>query len=749
MIVSEISDGVKIFDKTKPTCLATDWSRHGIGFWLFQKYCSCPSIGLFCCRQGWKITLVGSRFTHPAESRYAPIEGEALAVADALDKARHFVLGCDNLVVAVDHKPLLKIFGDRSLDQVSNPRLRNLKEKTLRYSFKMVHIPGVKNRASDAISRYPSGDPIPSKMELSDDDISYITSDSLVSPGLNIPLQLFAGVLCDDQLPSDDMEAALRHSAAAQLEDIQIVDWNQVRIATSSDTDMHSLLSIIENGMPDQRCQLPSQLRDYHQFKEHLYSIDGVILYKDRIVIPPSLRQRCLSALHAAHQGTSSMISRADASIFWPGITYDIQATRANCSHCNQMAPSQPALPPTPPILAVYPFQCICADYFHQQGMNYLVIVDRYSNWPIVERVQNGSEGLIVVLRRTFATYGIPDELSSDGGPEFVSHITRSFLSSWDVHHRLSSVAFPHSNCRAEVGVKTIKRLIVDNVGPGGNLDVDKFQQAILQYRNTPDKDTKLSPAICIFGRPIKDLIPILPGKYQPHPVWKESLLAREAALRKRHIANHERWQEHTRRLPPLSVGDHVRIQNQVGNHPRKWDKTGIVIEVRQYHQYVVRVDGSGRITIRNRKFLRKYTPVYKPDRKRLILDDLKYLPPSCSADQSPSTSTTHTDDVPIHPDVSSPGNSPEVHISTSPPVEQDQPVAPIPPQSYSPTLSPRPPSTTPIISPQLMASPQPAQTETSPQPPVEPQTSPIKLRRSTQIKQPPKWQTSEDIILY
>ena len=93
-----------------------------------------------------------------------------------------------------------------------------------------------------------------------------------------------------------------------------------------------------------------------------------------------------------------------------------------------------------------------------------------------------------------------------------------------------------------EVGVKTVKRLLTNNVGPGGNLNVDTFQKAILQYRNTPDKDTKLSPAMCIFGRPIKDLIPILPGKYQPHPVWKESLLAREDALRKRHIANHERW---------------------------------------------------------------------------------------------------------------------------------------------------------------------------------------------------------------
>jgi hypothetical protein len=48
-------------------------------------------------------------------------------------------------------------------------------------------------------------------------------------------------------------------------------------------------------------------------------------------------------------------------------------------------------------------------------------------------------------------------------------------------------------------------------------------------------------------------------------------------------------------------------MQNQTGNYPSRWDKTGTIVEIgpgpRQYH---VRADGPGRVTMRNRKFLRK-----------------------------------------------------------------------------------------------------------------------------------------------
>ena len=123
-----MEERVCIFEKSKPTCLARDWSKTGIGFWLFQKHCHCPSSEPFCCCTGWKVTLVGSCFTHAAESCYAPVEREVLAVPDALNKARFFVLHCSDLIIAVDHKPLLNVFSDGSL-KISNVRLRNLKRK--------------------------------------------------------------------------------------------------------------------------------------------------------------------------------------------------------------------------------------------------------------------------------------------------------------------------------------------------------------------------------------------------------------------------------------------------------------------------------------------------------------------------------------------------------------------------------------------------------------------------------------------
>ena len=85
----------------------------------------------------------------------------------------------------------------------------------------------------------------------------------------------------------------------------------------------------------------------------------------------------------------------------------------------------------------------------------------------------------------------------------------------------------------------------------------------------------------------------------------------RDRALSKGHARERERFDDHTCQLSVLKFGDHIHVQNKVGNNPLRWQKSGKVLEVRPYdqYQYNINMDGSGRITVRNRKFKKKFTP--------------------------------------------------------------------------------------------------------------------------------------------
>ena len=218
---------------------------------------------------------------------------------------------------------------------------------------------------------------------------------------------------------------------------------------------------------------------------------------------------------------------------------------------------------------------------------------------------KGGSKELVTQLRSYMATFGVMDELSSDGATVYTSEEVRKFLKTFGVNHRTSSAYNPHSNQRAEGGVKAAKRMIKENIGPGGTLDTDRFLAALLMQRNTPSADTNMSPSEVMFGRKIEDLIPIVPEKLKMNPQWHDLLRLREQALAKRHMKRGVELSEHTRRLKPLTVGQSVTIQNQHGNNPKRWCNTGTVVEVGEFDKYLVKVDGSGRLTVRNRRYLR------------------------------------------------------------------------------------------------------------------------------------------------
>ena len=600
-IVAKIENGVKIFEANRITCLATDWSKTGVGFLLLQKHCRCidTSEAPRCGPAHWQLIFAGSRFLKDPESRYSPIEGEALAVTFALEQARMFVTGCPNLIIATDHKPLVPILNDKGLDLIKNPRLLRLKEKTLMYHFVAQHIPGPMNFAADATSRNPCN---------ADTDAKALLL-SIASLENN-----------DDTGDAGAIHTALVNAVMAGDDDI--VAWSKVKEAASKDDSCMFICDAIENGFPEKRSDAAECLRPYFKLKESLYSLDGVPFLDGRMFIPKSLRREILAILHSAHQGPAGMKAAARHRFWWLGMDSDIDQVRAQCKDCNEGAPSNIKEPLSASVEPEYPWQLAAMDYFDLAGVKYLVVADRFSGWPEIFRQNGKVMTLVRTCRNLFAQFGVPLEVSSDGGPPFNSYEWKIFLVQWDVRFRKSSANYPQSNGRAELAVKSCKRMLRSNTDTNGNLDTAKVTKALLQYRNTPIPGLGMSPAYMLFGRQLRDALPTHPDmplqlQGRPGSIWSEIRQQREIATAKKNIQSAEYYNAHKRPLYPLVVGDPVSIQNRSGSHPLRWDRTGRIVERLENKQYLVKTDGSGRVLLRTRGHLRKIDPITQesPDR--------------------------------------------------------------------------------------------------------------------------------------
>ena len=255
----------------------------------------------------------------------------------------------------------------------------------------------------------------------------------------------------------------------------------------------------------------------------------------------------------------------------------------------------------TPP--PEYPFQKTTADLCQIKGNNYLVYADRLTGWIEIAHLRGDttSNRLIQHLRTYFTRYGAPYEISIDGGTNLNSENMSQFFKKWGVSTRISSAYYPQSNGRAESAVKTAKRVLMDNTGPGGSLDTDQVSVALLQYHNTPLRGINKSPAQLATGRQLRDGIPSHKRHYRVARNWKKTLMDRETKMAEAHQDLVSK-QGNNRTLHPLDRNARVWVQDQFSN---KWNKSGTVIEPLDHRQYTVKMDGSGRLSKRNRRHLR------------------------------------------------------------------------------------------------------------------------------------------------
>lgn len=99
-------------DPTLPVTLLTDASHlHAIGYTLLQDH----------SKRCTRLVQCGSRFLTDAETPYATIELELLAVVWAMSKCQLYLIGLQHFRLMKDHRPLVPILNAYTLDVTENP----------------------------------------------------------------------------------------------------------------------------------------------------------------------------------------------------------------------------------------------------------------------------------------------------------------------------------------------------------------------------------------------------------------------------------------------------------------------------------------------------------------------------------------------------------------------------------------------------------------------------------------------------
>lgn len=212
----------------------------------------------------------------------------------------------------------------------------------------------------------------------------------------------------------------------------------------------------------------------------------------------------------------------------------------------------------------------------------FLVIVDAHSKWPEVELMTSTtSKKTIEVLRSLFARHGLPEQLVSDNGPQFISDDFKKFLKANQVKHILTAPYHPASNGLAERFVRTLKRSLKASSGDGRPI-CHRLAEFLFEYRATPHATTGVSPDELFLKRTLRTRFNLM------LPNAKEQVMFKQAKQKE--------WHDEHAKSRSLVPGAAVLARDYSGTD--KW-VSGIVLQRLGPITYSVEIS-NGRIVKRH-----------------------------------------------------------------------------------------------------------------------------------------------------
>ena len=523
---------LQYYNTKKPATVMTDASQRGLGAVLLQ-----PVNGQL------RPVAYASKSLTETQSNYSNIERELLGICFGVERFRTYLFGT-HFHVITDHKPLVNILNKNV--SAAPPRLQRMVLRLQGYSFDIQHAPGKEVGVADAISRLPN----PHNNE-------------------EIPLAVHVHA------------AKISHPRRTELREM-----------TATDPVLECLRDITIAGWPADIKQVPTDIRQYWNFRDEITVYDGLLLKGGRIIIPERLREDMLKRLHQGHMGITKTVMRAKTAIFWPGINKDIEKLCKHCPTCDENKPAQQKEPLKPHTLPTSPWQKLGSDIFTIEQVQYLIITDYYSKYPIVRKLPTPcpSEKLAKITKQIFAEFGIPETLISDNGPHYVGQPFKDLMNDLEVQHITSSPRYPKSNGQAERSIQTVKNIIKKTIKNGEDINM-----ALLTLRTTPIDSHLKSPAEILFQRKIKANLPII----TPNTLTDRDEIAERLTERQdKYKTNYDRS---AKDLDPLYEGQSVLVQDQ---DTGKWKPGTVKLKCVEPRSYIIAMP-NGRLLRRNRVHIR------------------------------------------------------------------------------------------------------------------------------------------------
>ena len=431
-----------------------------------------------------------SRSMTDTDRRYVQIEKEALATTWALERWSDLLIGM-KFKVETDHKPLVPLFTTKLIDELP-VRIQRFRLRLMRYDFGVEHVPGNELYTADTLSRCPveqekSGEAT-TEEELRAEADCYVNAVLIT-------------------LPASDKRL------------------DEIRNELKTDDTLRLVMHYVRHGWPEPKSKLYGPVNKYWNERGNLSIHEGLLMRGRQLLIPPNLRSDVLRYFHDGHQGVTKTRQNAASSVWWPGISREIEKLVRNCAMCEKYRRER-IEPMRGKEFPERPWSRVAADLFQYETKHYLLIVDYYSRdieiYTVTRNVTTADT--VAKMRNAFSRHVIPDVLIPDNGPMFSSAEFRRFAASWALEHITSSPLYPQSNGESERAVKKC----------------DDEYLALLTYRNT-SLHNGYSPSQLSMGRKLKTRVPCHPDELRPCPPDQNLLRKKEAEYRRNKQADYNR----------------------------------------------------------------------------------------------------------------------------------------------------------------------------------------------------------------